>query len=176
MILRYKDKFPLFDESVFIAENAAVIGDVEIGRESGIWFSVVVRGDVNFIRIGERTNIQDGSVLHVTHKKYPLNIGNDVTVGHNATVHGCTVKNKVLIGMGAVILDNSIINSNSIVGAGSLVKENFTVPEGVLAAGIPAKIIRDLKEDEIAKIKQSALNYIMYAQEYMNSVHSGKIS
>ncbi len=169
MILRFKDKYPLYDESVFIAENAAVIGDVVIGRDSGIWFSVVIRGDVNIIRIGERTNIQDGSVLHVTHKKHSLKIGNDVTVGHNATVHGCTVKDNVLIGMGAVILDNSIINSNSIVGAGSLIKENFTVPEGVLAAGVPAKVIRDLKDDEIAKIKQSALNYILYAREYMNS-------
>jgi len=169
MILRFKDKYPLYDESVFIAENAVVIGDVVIGRDSGIWFSVVIRGDVNFIRIGERTNIQDGSVLHVTHKKHSLKIGNDVTVGHNATVHGCTVKDNVLIGMGAVILDNSIINSNSIVGAGSLIKENFTVPEGVLAAGVPAKVIRDLKDEEIAKIKQSALNYILYAREYMNS-------
>jgi carbonic anhydrase/acetyltransferase-like protein (isoleucine patch superfamily) len=169
MILRFKDKYPLYDESVFIAENAAVIGDVVIGRDSGIWFSVVIRGDVNFIRIGERTNIQDGSVLHVTHKKYSLKIGNDVTVGHNATVHGCTVKDNVLIGMGAVILDNSIVNSNSIVGAGSLIKENFNIPEGVLAAGVPAKVIRDLKDEEIAKIKQSALNYILYAREYMNS-------
>jgi carbonic anhydrase/acetyltransferase-like protein (isoleucine patch superfamily) len=168
MIIRFKDKYPLYDGSVFIAENASIIGDVIIGKDSSIWFNAVVRGDVNFITIGERTNIQDGSVLHVTHKKYPLMIGNDVTIGHNATVHGCTIKDLVLIGMGAVILDNSIVNSNSLIAAGSLIKEGFIVPEGVMAAGVPAKVIRDLTEDEISKIKQSALNYTGYARDYMN--------
>ena len=167
MIIRFKDKYPMYDRSVFISENATIIGDVIIGKDSGIWFNAVVRGDVNFIRIGERTNIQDGSVLHVTHKKYPLIIGNDVTIGHNATVHGCTIKDMVLIGMGAVILDNSIVNSNSLIAAGSLIKEGFIVPEGVMAAGGPAKVIRDLTEDEISKIKQSALNYTDYSRDYM---------
>ena len=171
MIIPFRGKIPIYDESVFIAENASIIGDVILGRESSVWFNVVIRGDVNFIRIGERTNIQDGSVLHVTHNKYSLNIGNDVTIGHNATVHGCTVNNRVLIGMGAVILDNSVINSDSIIAAGALIKENFTVPQGVLAAGVPGRIVRDLKEDEILKIRQSAKNYAAYALDYINPIH-----
>ncbi len=168
MLLGYKDTFPKIDDSVFIAENATVIGDVVIGKNSSVWFNSVIRGDVNYIRIGERTNIQDGSVLHVTHKKYPLIIGNDVTIGHNATVHGCTVIDRVLIGMGAIVLDNSLVNCNSIIAAGSVVKENFIVPEGVLAAGVPAKIIRELNDEEIRNIRQSALNYSEYALTYRN--------
>lgn len=169
MIIPFKDKFPVYDETVFIAANASVIGDVILGRETSVWFNAVIRGDVNSIRIGERTNIQDGSVLHVTHDKYSLHIGNDVTIGHNAVVHGCTIKDRVLIGMGSVLLDDSTVNSNSLIAAGSLIKENFIVPEGVLAAGVPAKIIRDLNAEEIAKIRQSAQNYIAYAQDYILS-------
>lgn len=166
MILSYKDIYPEIDESVFVAENAVVIGDVILSKDVSVWFSVVIRGDVNYIRIGERTNIQDGCVLHVTHKKYPLNIGAGVTIGHNATIHGCTIKDNVLMGMGAIVLDNSVVNSNSIVAAGSLVRENFIVPEGMLVAGVPCKVIRELTEDEIKKIKQSAMNYIGYAKDY----------
>lgn len=166
MILSYKDIYPIIHESVFVAENAVVIGDVVLGKDVSIWFGVVIRGDVNCIRIGERTNIQDGCVLHVTHKKYSLNIGADVTIGHNATVHGCTIKDNVLIGMGAIILDNSVVNWNSIVAAGSLVRENFIVPEGVLVAGVPCKVIKELSEVEIKKIKQSAMNYVGYAKDY----------
>lgn len=167
MILPFKDKYPLTGKNIFIADTAVVIGDVVLGEECSVWFNAVIRGDVNYIRIGVRTNVQDGCVLHVTNGKYPLIIGKDVTIGHNATVHGCNVKDNILIGMGAVILDNSVINSNSIVGAGSVVKENFVVPEGVLAAGVPAKIIRDLKEDEIINITQSALSYFAYSKEYL---------
>ena len=167
MILPFKEKFPVLGKGNFIAGTAVVIGDVVLGDESSVWFNSVIRGDVNFIRIGNRTNIQDGCVLHVTNGKFPLVIGNYVTVGHNATVHGCTVKDNVLIGMGAVVLDNSLINSNSIVGAGSVVKENFTIPEGVLAAGVPAKIIRDLTKLEIEKIAQSAEGYVSYSKEYL---------
>ncbi len=166
MIIGYKNIYPKINESVFIAANAVVIGDVILCRDVSVWFNVVIRGDVNSITIGERTNIQDGCVLHVTHKKYPLNIGNDVTVGHNATLHGCIIKSNVLIGMGAIVLDNSVVNSNSIVAAASLVKENFVIPEGVLAAGIPAKIMRDLTEEEINKIRQSAVSYVEYAKDY----------
>ncbi|HMQ69503.1 MAG TPA: gamma carbonic anhydrase family protein [Ignavibacteria bacterium] len=167
MLLPFKDKFPQLGKGVFIADTAVLIGDLVISDESSVWFNAVIRGDVNHIRIGSRTNIQDGSVLHVTNGKYPLNIGNEVTVGHNATVHGCTVKDNVLIGMGAVVLDNSVINTNSIVGAGSVIKENFEVPEGVLVAGVPAKIIRDITEEEIIKITQSATGYVGYSREYM---------
>ncbi len=166
MILEYKGKFPIFKVNVYIADTAVVIGDVEIGNESSVWFNAVVRGDVNFIRIGDRTNIQDGSVLHVTHDKYSLTIGNDVTIGHNATIHGCRINDNVLIGMGAIILDNAAINSNSIVAAGSLVKENFIIPEGVLAAGVPARIVRNLNEEEIKSIEQSAVNYTLYTKNY----------
>ncbi|MDQ3021228.1 MAG: gamma carbonic anhydrase family protein [Bacteroidota bacterium] len=166
MILSYKDFYPVIDERVFIADNAFIIGDVVLSKDVSVWFGVVIRGDVNYIRVGERTNIQDGCVLHVTHNKYPLNIGAGVTIGHNATVHGCTIKNDVLIGMGAIILDNSVINSNSIVAAGSVIKESFIVPAGVLAAGVPAKIMRDLTEDEIKNVKQSAVKYIEYAKSY----------
>ncbi len=166
MLLGYKDTFPKIDESIFIAENSSIIGDVVVNKNASVWFNVVIRGDINYIRIGERTNIQDGCVLHVTHKKFPLIIGSDVTVGHNVTVHGCTIKDRVLIGMGAIVLDNATVNSNSIIAAGSVVKENFIVPEGVLAAGVPAKVIRELNDEEIKNIKKSALNYAEYAMEY----------
>lgn len=168
MILPYKNIFPDIDESVFIGDGAVITGDVKIGKDSSIWFNAVIRGDVHFIRIGERTNIQDGCILHVTNGRSSLSIGNDVTVGHNAVVHGCTVKDNVLIGMGAVILDNSIVNSNSLIAAGSVVKEGFEIPEGVLAAGIPARIIRDLKETEILKINESSRGYVNYAKDYLN--------
>jgi carbonic anhydrase/acetyltransferase-like protein (isoleucine patch superfamily) len=174
VILPFKNKLPLIGTNVFVADTAVIIGDVVIGDESSVWFNAVIRGDVNFIRLGNKTNIQDGCVLHVTNGKYPLIIGSNVTIGHNATVHGCTLKDNLLIGMGAVVLDNSIVNSNSIVGAGSVIKENFTVPEGVLAAGVPAKIIRDLNETEIQKITQSAENYAAYSKEYMININGLK--
>jgi carbonic anhydrase/acetyltransferase-like protein (isoleucine patch superfamily) len=166
MILQFKDKFPQTDKSIFISNSSIVIGDVTLGEDSSVWFNTVIRGDVNFIRIGDRTNVQDGSVLHVTHKKFPLIIGSDVTIGHNATVHGCTIKDRVLIGMGSVILDNVCVNTNSIIAAGSVVKENFVVPGGALIAGVPAKVVRDLSKEEIQKIKDSAANYVRYANEY----------
>jgi len=168
MIIPYNGIEPKIDESVFICEGSQIIGDVVIGKESNIWFNAVIRGDVNYIRIGERTNVQDGCVLHVTYKKYPLIIGNDVTIAHGALVHGCTVKDLVVIGMGAILLDNCVINSNSFIAAGALVKENFVVPEGVLVAGVPGKIVRDLKEEEIASIKRRASNYLMYVESYKN--------
>lgn len=168
MILPFKNKFPVINKNVFIAEGAIVIGDVTIEKDSSVWFNAVIRGDVHYIRIGERTNIQDGSVLHVTNGKYFLEIGNDVTIGHNAVVHGCIVKSNVLIGMGSVILDQAVVNSNSIVGAGALVKEGFTVPEGVLVAGVPAKVIREVTAEEIVKIKESAMGYVSNAKEYLD--------
>jgi gamma-carbonic anhydrase len=168
MILPYNGIYPKINDSVFICEGVQIIGDVEIGKDSSVWFNTVIRGDVNYIRIGERTNIQDVSMLHVTYKKYPLIIGNDVTIGHSVTLHGCTLKDLVLIGMGAILLDNCVINSNSFIAAGTLVKENFVVPEGVLVAGVPGKIMRDLTQDEIAKIKRSSSNYLMYVNNYRN--------
>jgi carbonic anhydrase/acetyltransferase-like protein (isoleucine patch superfamily) len=157
---------PKIHESVFLCEGARIIGDVELEKDVSIWYNTVIRGDVNYIRIGERTNIQDNSILHVTYKKYPLIIGADVTAGHGVVLHGCSVKDCVLIGMGAILLDNCLINSNSLIAAGTLVKEGFEVPEGVLVAGVPGRIVRELKEVEIEKIKQSAKNYMMYVSNY----------
>lgn len=168
-IISYNGITPQIDESVFVCEGARIIGDVVIGKNSSIWFNAVVRGDVNYIRIGDNTNIQDGAILHNTFKKYPLIIGSNVTIGHGALVHGCNVSDLVLIGMGAVILDNARINSNSFIAAGTLVREHFVVPEGVLVAGVPGKIVRDLTEDEIKKIKQSAENYLYYVSMYRST-------
>ena len=166
MILPYLGVYPKIHESVFICDGAHIIGDVVLEKDVSVWFNSVVRGDVNYIRIGERTNIQDGSILHVTYKKYPLIIGSDVTIGHGVVVHGCNIKDNVLLGIGAILLDNCSINSNSFIAAGTLIKENFIVPEGVLVAGIPGKIIRDLNEEEILKIRQSSKNYLMYVNNY----------
>jgi carbonic anhydrase/acetyltransferase-like protein (isoleucine patch superfamily) len=166
MIHKYKGISPKIDESVFIAEGSHIIGDVEIGKNSSVWFNCVVRGDVNYIRIGEYTNIQDGSILHVNHIDYFLKVGSYVTAGHNCILHGCVIEDNVLIGMGAILLDNCKIGANSLIAAGTVVKENFVVPSGVLVAGVPGKIIRNLTEKEIEDIKLSALNYSEYAKDY----------
>jgi len=166
MILPYQNKYPKIDESVLIAEGAHIIGDVEIGKDSSIWFNTVIRGDVNYIRIGERTNIQDLTMVHVTWKKFPTFIGNDISIGHSAVIHGCKIDDFVLIGIGAKLLDNCHVNSYSLVAAGSVVREGFEVPEGTLVAGVPAKIIRELKPEEIEKIKQNAKNYQFYCTQY----------
>ena len=146
--------------SVFVADGAKIIGDVEIGEYCGIWFNAVIRGDVNFIRIGSYTNIQDNSVLHVTTETAPLKIGSNVTVGHSAILHGCTIDDCCLIGMGAIVMDKAHIHQNSMVAAGAIVLEGFDVPEGMLIAGIPAKVKRALTEEEKQLIGQSAKNYV----------------
>ena len=166
MIKSYMGIHPKIHESVYISEGAIVVGDVVLGKDVSVWYNAVVRGDVNYIRIGERTNVQDCAVLHNTYKKYPLVIGSNVTIGHGAIVHGCTVNDYVLIGLGAKLLDNCVIGSNSFIAAGTVVKEHFLVPEGVLVAGVPGKIVRDLKPEEIEKIKYSANNYVMYVSNY----------
>jgi carbonic anhydrase/acetyltransferase-like protein (isoleucine patch superfamily) len=157
---------PTIHPSVFIADGARIIGDVEIGPDSSIWYNVVIRGDVHRIRIGERTNIQDLTMLHVTHKKYSLNIGNNVTVGHSAVLHGATIHDYTLIGMGAKVLDNATVQPYSLVAAGAVVREGFTVPEGTLVAGVPAKVVRELNDAERASIVQSAQNYVDYVARY----------
>jgi len=166
MLIPYKGIMPKVHPTVFIEESARVIGDVEIGERSSVWFNAVVRGDVHYIRIGERTNVQDNSTLHVTKDVYPLIIGSDITIGHNVTLHGCVVKDRCLIGMGAIVLDNAEIGEDSIVGAGALVKEGMKVPPGSLAVGVPAKVVRRITEEEKERIKLSALNYIGYAGDY----------
>lgn len=165
-VIEYRGIRPKLHESVFVADGARVIGDVEIGKDSSVWFNTVIRGDVHSIKIGERTNIQDNCVLHVTHNKYALRIGSNVTIGHNAVLHGCTIGDWCLVGMGAIILDNALVNSRSLVAAGSLVPENFEVPGGTLVAGVPAKIKRALTTEEEAFLERSALNYVDYVKTY----------
>lgn len=165
-IITFKGITPTIHPSTFLCSGVKIIGDVVIGENCSVWYNTVIRGDVHYIRIGNRVNIQDLSMLHVTLNKFPLNIGDDVSIAHSVSVHGCTIKNSCLIGMGAVVLDNSTINSFSIVAAGALIREGFEVPEGVLAAGVPAKIVRDLKPEEIDRINSTASNYVRYAQEY----------
>jgi len=167
MLLPYKGKMPVLGEGVFIEDSARVIGDVEIGAGSSIWFNAVVRGDVHYIRIGGRTNVQDNCTLHVTKETYPLIIGSDVTVGHNVILHGCTVRDRCLIGMGAIILDNAEIGEDCIIGAGALVKEGTVIPPGSLVVGLPARVAREVRPDEKARILQSARNYIEYAKNYV---------
>jgi len=166
MILSYSGIVPKIAENAYIAPSADIIGDVVIGEESSVWFNTVIRGDVHFIRIGIRTSIQDLSMLHVTRKTHPLIIGNEVTAGHHVTLHGCTIGHRVLIGMGAIILDGAEIGDGVIIGAGALVTERMKVPPGVLALGIPAKVIRPLTESETAFLSQSAQNYVDLAAIY----------
>jgi carbonic anhydrase/acetyltransferase-like protein (isoleucine patch superfamily) len=170
VIRRYKDTSPRIDASAFIEDSAQVIGDVEIGRDSSVWFNAVIRGDVNFIRIGERTNIQDGCVLHVTKDTHPLILANDITVGHAVTLHGCTIKDRCLIGMGAIVLDGAEVGEDSIIGAGALVKEGMRVEPGTLVVGVPARVARKLSDEEKARIKRSALNYINYSADYKAAI------
>ncbi len=167
MIIGYQGKTPQIHESVFKAQGAIVVGDVEIGPRSSIWFNAVIRGDVNTVRIGEETNIQDNAVLHVTNRTHPLRIGSRVTIGHGAIVHGATVGDTCLIGMGARVLDGAILGPYSFVAAGSVVLEGFEVPEGMLVAGLPARVKRPLTQEERDKLLQSARNYIEYAESYL---------
>ena len=166
MIKSFKGEFPRIGHDVYVDDSARVIGDVIIGEESSIWFNAVVRGDVNYIRIGNRTNIQDGSVLHVTKGTHPLVIGNEVTVGHSVTLHGCTIKDRCLIGMGAIVLDGAEVGEDSIVGAGALVKEGMRVEPRTLVVGVPAKVARRLSDEEVERIKRSAANYVEYMKDY----------
>lgn len=166
MIRQYKGKTPEIASSAYIDDSAHVIGDVIIGEESSVWFNATIRGDVNYIRIGARTNIQDSSVLHVTKGTHPLFIGNEVTVGHNVTLHGCIIKDRCLIGMGAIVLDGAEVGEDSIVGAGALIKEGMRVKPRTLVVGVPAREVRQLSDEEVQRIKTSAGNYIDYMSEY----------
>ncbi|WP_129020383.1 MULTISPECIES: gamma carbonic anhydrase family protein [Edaphocola] len=164
VILPVKGISPEIPESVFIAPNATIVGDVIMGEECSIWFNAVVRGDVNSIRMGNRVNIQDGACIHCTYEKTKVIMGNNVSVGHNAIVHGCTIEDNVLVGMGAIVMDNVHIGSNTIIAAGAVVLEGTQVPSGCIFAGVPAKKVKDisaeLTEGEINRI---ATNYVMYS-------------
>lgn len=166
MLIPYKNISPNVHPSVFIAEGAKIIGDVVIGKDSSIWFNAVVRGDVNYIRIGENTNIQDGCLLHVRNNKFPLIIGSNVTFGHGVIAHACTIENFCLLGMGVIVLDNARIGSYSLIAAGTVVKEHQIIPEGMLVAGVPAKVIRTLTDEEKHSLEQSAETYIHYVRSY----------
>lgn len=169
-IFPYRDFYPVIGKNVFLASGVKIIGDVQIGDYSSIWYNSVVRGDVHYIRIGYKTNIQDCSMLHVTNGKFPLNIGNMVTVGHSVKLHGCTLEDLCFIGIGAIILDGAVIQKNAMVAAGAVVKPNFVVPSGKLAAGVPAKIVRDLSSEEITDFERSAERYVKYAELTVESL------
>lgn len=168
MILPYLQFTPEIPASAYIAPSADIIGKVKIGAHSSIWFQVVIRGDVNTIEIGDRTNIQDQSCLHVTRRTAPLKVGNEVTVGHRVTLHGCTIEDRCLIGMGAIIMDHAVIGRESIVGAGSLVTMGKTFPPRSLIMGSPARVVRPLTEEELQFLPQSAENYVQDALDYLN--------
>ena len=169
MIRAFQGVLPVIPRSAYVEDTAVVIGDVVMGEDCSVWFHAVVRGDVNSIRIGDRTNVQDLCMLHVTHDTHPLVIGSDVTIGHHVVLHGCTIKNRVLIGMGAIIMDGAVIGEDCIVGAGALVTENTIVPPRSLILGSPAKVKRPASQQELAWIKESAQNYVKYAQQYLSS-------
>lgn len=168
MLHLYQGITPRLHETVFRVGSAEIIGDVEIGQLSSLWFHVVVRGDVNVIRIGDRTNIQDGTVIHVTNKLHPTIIGDDVTIGHNVTLHGCAIGNRCLIGMGAVVMDGVTIDDDAMVAAGALVTPGTHIPAGTLFAGSPARFKRQLTQEEIAGLLQSASNYLAYVKSYQD--------
>ena len=167
MIRSFMGKTPKTDASNFIAESAAVIGDVHLGTDASIWFSATVRGDVNRIRIGARSNIQDNAVVHVTHHSAPTHIGEHVTVGHAAVVHGCTIRDRVLVGMGSIILDHAEIGSDTIIGAGALITGRKRIPDRSLVMGSPAVVVRTLTDEEVATIMEYADNYVRYKNVYL---------
>jgi carbonic anhydrase/acetyltransferase-like protein (isoleucine patch superfamily) len=168
MIRVFQGIKPTIPKSVFVEETAVVIGDVVIGEDSSVWFHAVVRGDVHYIRIGNRTNVQDLSMLHVTHDTHPLVIGDDVTIGHHVVLHGCTIHDRVLIGMGAIVMDGAVIGEDSVVGAGALVTEGTIVPPKSMILGFPAKVKRAATDQELAWIRESSDNYVKYARQYMS--------
>jgi len=166
----YLNYFPTLGNNVFLASGAKIIGNVEIGDDSSVWYNSVIRGDVHYVKIGSQTNIQDCSMLHVTNGKYPLNIGSKVTIGHSVKLHGCTLEDLCFIGIGAIILDGAVIQKKAMVAAGTVVKPNFIVPSGKLAAGVPAKIIRNLTDEEVVDFEYSAIRYVKYAELTVESL------
>jgi gamma-carbonic anhydrase len=166
MIRSYKDKTPQFDETVFIEDSAQVIGDVRIGSHSSIWFNTTVRGDVFYIQIGAYSNVQDNSVIHVTRDKHPTILEDYVTVGHSVTLHGCHIKSNNLIGIGSILLDEVVVEENCIIGAGALVTPGTKVLARSLMMGMPARRVREVSDEEVAKIRQYANNYLEYKETY----------
>ena len=167
MIKKFQNKQPQLGEDVYVSENAIVIGDVTLGDEVNIWFGAVLRGDMHYIKIGNRTNIQDNSVVHVTTGVSPTNIGNNVTVGHGAIIHGCTIEDNCMIGMGAVVMDDAVVGEGSLIGAGALVPPNMKIPPKLLVVGMPGKIVREVSDEEFQMIIDRPQEYIDLAAGYL---------
>ena len=164
LILPVLDKSPEWGEDVFIAENATIVGDVKMGDQCSVWFQAVIRGDVNSIVLGNKVNVQDGAIIHCTYQKAATVIGNNVSIGHRAMVHGCTIKDNVLIGMGAIVMDHCVIEENCIIAAGAVLLEGTHVPSGSVFAGIPAKKVKDLSPELFeGEVQRIANNYVMYS-------------
>lgn len=164
MIKEVRGKIPKIGKDCFIAENATIVGEVSMGNQCSVWFNAVLRGDVHYIKIGDKVNIQDGAVIHCTYKKSPTTIGNNVSIGHNAIVHGCTLKDNVLVGMGSIIMDDCVVESNSIIAAGAVVTKGTHVPSGSVFAGMPAKKIKDISPElSTGEINRIVEAYIMYS-------------
>jgi len=164
LIKSINGKTPIIPNDCYVAENATIIGDVTFGASCSVWFNAVIRGDVHYIRIGDKVNIQDGAIIHCTYQKHPTIIGNNVSIGHNAIVHGCTIQDNVLIGMGAIVMDNCVIESNSIIAAGAVITQNTVVKSGTIWAGVPAKKVKDIDQSDFAgEIERISNNYVMYS-------------
>ena len=155
---------PIIPDDCFVAENATIVGEVTMGNHCSVWFNSVIRGDVNYIKMGNKVNVQDGAVIHATYKKSPTNIGNNVSIGHNAIVHGCTIHDNVLIGMGSIVMDDCVVESNSIIAAGAVVTKNTRVASGSIYAGVPARKVKDISQElKHAEINRIADNYVEYS-------------
>ncbi|TKC00689.1 gamma carbonic anhydrase family protein [Pedobacter cryophilus] len=163
LIRSVNDKIPVWGDDCFIADNATIVGDVTMGHNCSVWFSTVIRGDVNYIKIGDYTNIQDGAVIHATYLKAATTIGSYVSIGHNALVHGCTLHDHVLVGMGAIVMDNAVVEEFVIIAAGAIVLENTICESGYLYAGVPAKKIKPITDEQRELLKKLPHNYVMYA-------------
>jgi carbonic anhydrase/acetyltransferase-like protein (isoleucine patch superfamily) len=174
IIAPYGGQAPRLHPSVLVAEGGVVIGDVEMGEGSSVWYGTIVRGDVNHVRIGARTNLQDGTIVHVTGGTHPTVVGDDVTVGHRVVLHGCTVKDRCLVGIGAVVLDGAVVGPDAMIGAGALVPPGMVVPPGKLVLGSPAKVKRDLTPEEIAFFRHSAARYVEYAARHRGIQEGGR--
>ncbi|UGU14846.1 gamma carbonic anhydrase family protein [Sinomicrobium kalidii] len=164
IVKKVNGKVPRMGEDCFIAENAVIIGDVEMGNQCSVWFNAVIRGDVHYIKMGNKVNVQDGAVIHATYQKSPTNIGNNVSIGHNAIVHGCTIQDNVLVGMGSIVMDDCVVESNSIIAAGAVVTKNTRIEAGSIYAGVPAKKVKDVSQELISgEIDRIADNYVKYS-------------
>lgn len=165
VIREVNGKFPQIPDDCFVADNATIVGDVKMGEECSVWFNAVVRGDVHYIKIGNRVNIQDGAVIHCTYQKHPTVIGNNVSIGHNAIVHGCTIEDNVLVGMGAIVMDNCVVKSHVIIGAGAVVTQNSVLESNAIYGGVPARKIKDLDASDFAgEIERISQNYVLYSR------------